>query len=121
MLRGRQEWDHPVRNLLSPPPTHSSSCKGLYFEPLQFMAGRLFTLGLPDGIFSHQKYYFAYILEGIEIENLVKFMAYKMLYSHMVYFEAIWCILSRFGILQQEESGNPGSRAIGHDGGGHSS
>jgi hypothetical protein len=85
------------------------------------MAGRLFTPGLPDGIFSHQKYYFAYILEGIEIENLVKFMAYKMLYSHMVYFEAIWCILSRFGILQQEESGNPGSRAIGHDGGGHSS
>jgi hypothetical protein len=64
------------------------------------MAGRLFTPGLPDGIFSHQKYYFAYILEGIEIENLVKFMAYKMHNSHTVYFEVIWCILFRFGMLQ---------------------
>jgi hypothetical protein len=49
--------------------------------------------GLPDGLFSNQKYQFGYILGGLAMENLGVF------YDHLVYFTAIGNILWPFGIF----------------------
>jgi hypothetical protein len=62
----------------------------------------------PFGIFYGQLVYFMaiwYILwpVGIFYGHLVYFMAI------LVYFLVIWHIFSRFGMLHQEKSGNPGS------------
>jgi hypothetical protein len=35
----------------------------------------------------------------------------EIFYAHLVYFEVIWYIFPRFGILDQEKSGNPGADA----------
>jgi hypothetical protein len=69
---------------------------------------------LPDGLFSNQKSQFGFIGEGLAMENLGIF------YDHLDYFRAIgnilwpfgifcgnWYIFPRFGILDQEKSGNP--------------
>jgi hypothetical protein len=34
--------------------------------------------------------------------------ALEIFYGHLVYFVVIWYIFPRFGILDQEKSGNPG-------------
>jgi hypothetical protein len=47
----------------------------------------LFKSGLPDGIFSKQRF---------------------QLYGHLVYVVEIWCIFPRVGTWYQEKSGNPG-------------
>jgi hypothetical protein len=66
--------------------------------------------GLPEGIFSCPKSNFVYTLEALERKILV-----RILQDHLVYFISIWHILrifctffSRFGILCQGKSGNPG-------------
>jgi hypothetical protein len=43
--------------------------------------------GLPDGIFSNQKYHFGLILDNISLEDVGLFFA------HLVYFVAMWSIL----------------------------
>jgi hypothetical protein len=68
--------------------------------------------GLPDGLFTNQKSHFGSILEGFAMEDI------SALYGHSVYFTAIWYIFvafmviwyifPRFGMLYQNESGNPG-------------
>jgi hypothetical protein len=70
---------------------------------------------LPDGLFSNQKSQFGLILEGLARENLGIF------FGHLVYFTATGNILwsfgiffghlvyfPRFGILNEEKSGNTG-------------
>jgi hypothetical protein len=54
-------------------------------------------------------------LEGLALENLgifyghlVYFTAIGNILWHLVYFVVIWYIFPRFGILDQEKSGNPG-------------
>jgi hypothetical protein len=47
--------------------------------------------GLPDGIFSSQKYQFGEFLEGLKIENVGIFCA------HLESIVAIWCVLRSFG------------------------
>jgi hypothetical protein len=49
-------------------------------------------LGLPDGIFSNQKFRFGSILEGLAMEDV------DMLFGHLVYFTAIWYIVWPFDI-----------------------
>jgi hypothetical protein len=80
---------------------------------------------LPDGLFSNQKSQFGYILVCLAMENLgifydhlVYFTAIwsilrplEIFYGHLVYFVLIWYIFTRFGILDQEKSGNPGRQA----------
>jgi hypothetical protein len=73
---------------------------------------------LPDGLFSNQKSKFEQILEGLAMENLSIFYDYldffrdiKIFNGHLVYFVVIWYIFPRFGILDQEKSGNPGEHA----------
>jgi hypothetical protein len=69
---------------------------------------------LPDGSFSNQKSKFGKILVGLAIEDVGIF------YGHLVHFTVFCYILltfgivsgnlvyfSRFGILYQEQSGNP--------------
>jgi hypothetical protein len=34
----------------------------------------------------------------------------RLFYGHLVYFIVIWYVLSRFGIIHQQKSGNP----VGH-------
>jgi hypothetical protein len=53
------------------------------------------------------------------MENLVIFMTIwpilrplKIFSGHLIYFVAIWYIFPRFGILDQEKSGNPGLTTI---------
>jgi hypothetical protein len=47
---------------------------------------------------------------GIFYDHLVYFMAIGNIYGHLVYFVVIWYDFPRFGILDQEKSGNPGRR-----------
>jgi hypothetical protein len=71
--------------------------------------------GLPDGIFSNQKYQFGSILEGLgmgkvgilfgHLENITSIWYILWPFGYLV---AIWYIFPRFGILCQEKSGNPG-------------
>jgi hypothetical protein len=49
--------------------------------------------GLPDGLFSNQKYQFGYIFEGLRMENAGIF------YGHLEYFLVIWYMLWPFGSL----------------------
>jgi hypothetical protein len=44
---------------------------------------------------------------GIFYDHLVNFMAIGNILCHLVYFVVIWHIFLRFGILDQEKSGNP--------------
>jgi hypothetical protein len=73
--------------------------------------------GLPDGLFLYQKSQLGYILEGLGIDNVGIF------YDHLEYFTAVrynlWQFgivcsylvhFSRFGILYQENSGNPAAQ-----------
>jgi hypothetical protein len=72
--------------------------------------------GLPDGLFSNQKTQFGLILEGLRLEKVyIFFMAiwnilwiFGIFYNHLVHFVFICYILSGFGIMYQEKSGNPG-------------
>jgi hypothetical protein len=70
--------------------------------------------GLPDGIFSYQKYQFGYILVGLLMENVGIFDV------ELVYFVTLWYVLWHFGIFlcnlvffphfgmfYQEKSGKP--------------
>jgi hypothetical protein len=52
-----------------------------------------FKSGLPDGIFSNQKYQFGYILRGLSMHDVGIF------YGRLVYLPAIWYILLPFGIF----------------------
>jgi hypothetical protein len=45
---------------------------------------------------------------GIFYDHLVYFIAIGNIYGHLVYFVGLWYIFPRFGILDQEKSGNPG-------------
>jgi hypothetical protein len=67
---------------------------------------------LPDGLISNQKYQFGQILKGLKWENV------DIFYRHLEYFRDIGDILfvvfcvhlvhfSGFGIMYQENSGNP--------------
>jgi hypothetical protein len=47
------------------------------------------TAGLPDGLFSNQKYQFGYMLEGLGMENV------SIFYDHSEYLTAIWYNLCR--------------------------
>jgi hypothetical protein len=47
---------------------------------------------------------------GIFYDHLVYFTAIGNIFFHLVYFMVIWYIFPRFGILYQEESGNPGPK-----------
>jgi hypothetical protein len=76
--------------------------------------------GLPDGLFSNQKYKFGKILEGFIMEHAGIFYAHSEHFTVIWYIlwpfgnvVLIWYIFPRFGILCQEKSGNPGSDAIG--------
>jgi hypothetical protein len=75
------------------------------------------TSGLPDGNFSYQNSRFGYILEGLGLENVCIFYVHLKYLTdlHMVYFITILYMLlsfgifyARFGMLQQDKSGNPG-------------
>jgi hypothetical protein len=48
--------------------------------------------GLPDGLFSNQKYQFGYILvEGLRMENASTFYGHlEYFFGHLVYVMAIW-------------------------------
>jgi hypothetical protein len=74
-----------------------------------------FQTGLPDGFSSDQKSQFGYILEDLEMENVVV----PICSGHLEYFTTlghilwafgnlvvIWYISPRFGILYQLKSGN---------------
>jgi hypothetical protein len=49
--------------------------------------------GLPDGVFSNQKYKLGFILKGLGMQNVGIF------YGHLEYCSAIWNIVRPFGIL----------------------
>jgi hypothetical protein len=66
------------------------------------------SAGLPDGIFSNQKYKFGPILNGLAMEDFGSFIAIFILYCYLVYFAVILYIFPHFGMLQQRKSGNPG-------------
>jgi hypothetical protein len=51
------------------------------------------SAGLPDGLFSNQKFLFGKIWGGLAIENL------GMRYDHLVYFTAMGNILWPFGLF----------------------
>jgi hypothetical protein len=78
--------------------------------------------GSPDGLFSNQKYQIGSILEGLATENLGIFYDHLVYFTaignvlHMaiwyIYFAVIWCIFPRFGILDQEKSGNPARKVL---------
>jgi hypothetical protein len=71
--------------------------------------------GLPDGLFSNEKYKFGQSLEGVVMEEVCSFYGHLVyftaLYGRLVYFVVIWYIFPRFGRLYQEKSGNPGHRS----------
>jgi hypothetical protein len=45
----------------------------------------------------------------IDIWHILR--TFGIFYGHLVYFVVIWCSFSRFGMLKEEESGNPGYRS----------
>jgi hypothetical protein len=59
--------------------------------------------GVPDVIFSNQKFQFGYILWDVGI-----LWPFGISYGH---FMVIWYIFPRFGMLCQEKSGNPVSES----------
>jgi hypothetical protein len=50
-----------------------------------------FVPGLPDGLFSNQKFQFGKIFEGLRWEKM------DIFYGHLGYFMTIWYILYEFG------------------------
>jgi hypothetical protein len=66
--------------------------------------------GLPDGLFSNQKYQIGeIILEGLKLENVdifyghwEYFTTFGIFYDHWVHFMTIGYILCSFGIMYQE-------------------
>jgi hypothetical protein len=42
-------------------------------------------------------------------DAVILYGLFGLFYSHLVFFEDLWYIFSRFGVLYQEKSGNPGS------------
>jgi hypothetical protein len=74
---------------------------------------------LTDVFFSDQKYQFGYILEGLEMENVVIFSDHLEYFTTTGYilwafsnFVVIWYTFRRFGILYPEKSGNPWPKII---------
>jgi hypothetical protein len=72
------------------------------------------SAGMPDGIFSNQKFQFGLILQGLSMEWKVYFMAIwsilrpcSIFCGHFIYFMVIFF---RFGMLCQDKSGNPARR-----------
>jgi hypothetical protein len=61
--------------------------------------------GLPDGLFSNQKYQLGNIFESLEMENIGTYILCP--FGDLV---EIWYIVPRFGILYTEKSGNPAFR-----------
>jgi hypothetical protein len=67
--------------------------------------------GLQDGLFSYQKSQFWRVLLWkisvyfMTIRSILRPL--EILYGHLLYFVVIWYIFPRFGILDQEKSGNP--------------
>jgi hypothetical protein len=84
----------------------------IIFKPLTYVCNfetnaKTKVPGLPDGFFSNQKSQLGKILEVHAMDDVGTF------YDHLVYFTTfgyiLWPfdILSRFGMLYQEKSGNP--------------
>jgi hypothetical protein len=73
--------------------------------------------GLPDGILAYQKSQFLYISENLGAEILGKFYFHVVFFGYLVEFTycnlacivVIWYIISLFGMLYHEKSGNPGA------------
>jgi hypothetical protein len=61
-----------------------STCSMAILRPLS---------GFPDGIFGNQKLLFGWIFESLAMEDV------GLYYGHLVYFSAIWHVLSPFGII----------------------
>jgi hypothetical protein len=55
--------------------------------------------GLPEGLFSNQKYQFWYILEGLGLKKLVYFLAIWYFSTILVYVMAIWYFCGHVGVL----------------------
>jgi hypothetical protein len=55
--------------------------------------------GLPDGLFSIQKYRFWYVLEGLGLKILVYFLVIWYFITTLVYFMAIWYFCGHVGVL----------------------
>jgi hypothetical protein len=70
-----------------------SSSKRYFPEHGSFGSNLTLSAGLPDGIFSDQKFQFGKILVCPEMEDGGLF------YRPLVYFTALWSILRPFGIL----------------------
>jgi hypothetical protein len=66
---------------------------------------------LPDGIFSNEK---KWVNFGGSCNGRCWYILWTIgkFYSHLVNFVAIWYIVSRFGMLHQEKSGNPGALTL---------
>jgi hypothetical protein len=84
-----------------------------FFLQVSFHAADVTSAGLPDGLFSNQKYQFGQILECLRFEDLIYFMAicnilrtFGIFNDHLVHFVFFWYIFSGFGFMYQEESGN---------------
>jgi hypothetical protein len=86
-------------------------------EMFSFRLSNEFGPGLPDGLFSIQKYQFWYFLEGLWFEIFVIFLGrlvfyyrFGVFYGCLVFLWPCWCIIIfHFGLLYQEKSGNPDS------------
>jgi hypothetical protein len=53
--------------------------------------------GLPDGLFSNQKYQFRENFEGLRLENVDIFWSFGIIYRHLGNCMTIWYILCSFG------------------------
>jgi hypothetical protein len=75
---------------------------------------------LPDGVFIDQKSQFGYILEGLAMEDVGILETFNLFTAkwnilwpfgafcgHFVHFVVLWYILTSFGKLCREKSGNP--------------
>jgi hypothetical protein len=72
--------------------------------------------GLPDGLFQTKNPNLGKFWRVLLWKILAYFMTIwsklrtlEIFYVHLVYFVVIWYIFPRFGILDQEKSGNPGA------------
>jgi hypothetical protein len=60
------------------------------------------SAGLPDVLYSNQKFQLGKNFQGLKLENV------DIFYGHLEHCEFIWHIVSCFGVLRQEKSGNTG-------------